>query len=391
MRLAFYYVRRSLPARWRTHAPAALGVALTTAVLVTMLTLASGFATTLAAKGRADNLIMLQRGAVSDLVSRIPRDVAARLAVLPGVAARRGSPLISPENAVALTMPLADGPHHVIVRGVTPAAAAVHDGVRLLRGRWFQTGLPEVMIGRQLQARMTGLEVGGSLTLRRRTPQWKVVGVFEDRESGSETEIWGDLDVMAPLLHWVSFYQSVSLRLEGPEAFEAIQRAIGQWPDADIQLERETAYYARQAGPSVLFLRAGALLIALIMGTGALVATVNTLQATVQDRRVELATIRALGFSSSAVGVALLAEILAVSLVGGLLGCAIAASLNGRLMSLPNAASFFSQVGVTLRFDPAANASGLACSVAIGGLASFLSAWRASRRNIAEGVHHASM
>src|SRR4029079_8172523 len=71
-----------------------------------------------------------------------------------------------------------------------------------------------------------------------------------------------------------------------------------------------------------------------IMAIGAIFTALNTLYSAVAVRTAEIATLRAIGFGPSGVVVSVLAEALLLSLLGALLGAAVAWLLfNGNLLS----------------------------------------------------------
>ena len=110
----------------------------------------------------------------------------------------QGRVLASPEIMVVNNMPRRqDGESvNVVVRGVTLMAFEVRSSVRDRRGPRFHAGALRAGRRHAGAAAYVGLDVGQSITLQRRS--WTVVGVFEADGSGFESEIWGDLDVMAP-------------------------------------------------------------------------------------------------------------------------------------------------------------------------------------------------
>ena len=83
--------------------------------------------------------------------------------------------------------------------------------MKIVEGRTFTPGLYELVVGKKASERYVGLDVGHSIRLQRR--DWTVVGVFEADGSGFESEIWGDLDVMATAFNRNNGFTSLTLRL----------------------------------------------------------------------------------------------------------------------------------------------------------------------------------
>src|SRR5438046_995375 len=100
-----YNIRHMQQRPWSTLATA-VGIALVVAILIGALALANGFHAALVATGSPNNIIVLRKGADSELSSGITRDVANILRALPDVAAGpNGRPLVSAEVVVNTNKP----------------------------------------------------------------------------------------------------------------------------------------------------------------------------------------------------------------------------------------------------------------------------------------------
>ena len=100
MKIPLVYNVRSLARRPVSSAMTALGVALVVGVFIAMLALANGFKMALVRTGSPDNVMVLRKGADSELSSGISRDNAAIIAALPEVAAA-AAPASQPWRAMA--------------------------------------------------------------------------------------------------------------------------------------------------------------------------------------------------------------------------------------------------------------------------------------------------
>jgi putative ABC transport system permease protein len=99
----------------------------------------------------------------------------------------------------------------------------------------------------------------------------------------------------------------------------------------------------------------------------------------IASRQVEIATLRAIGFGGLPVVVSVMIEALLLSLVGGIIGGALAyVYCNGASLSTLNW-STFSQVAFDFRVTPALLAQGLGWALVIGVLGGLLPAIRAAR------------
>jgi len=120
-----------------------------------------------------------------------------------------------------------------------------------------------------------------------------------------------------------------------------------------------------------------------IMTVGAVLTAVNVLYLAVVVRRSEIATLRAIGFGASGVVISVLVEALLLSIVGALLGAAVAwLGFNGNVLSTSGGA-FGYQMAFRLVVRPDLVALGIAWAVVIGLLGGLLPAVRAARMPVA--------
>ena len=101
MKIPLIYNVRSVTQRPVSTALTALGIGLVVAVFVAMLALANGFIAALAKTGSSDNVLLLRRGADSELSSGIPREAVSIISASPHIATGAdGRPLMSPETYI---------------------------------------------------------------------------------------------------------------------------------------------------------------------------------------------------------------------------------------------------------------------------------------------------
>ncbi|MFL5471279.1 MAG: ABC transporter permease, partial [Gemmatimonadales bacterium] len=142
MKIPLEYNARSLLLRPVSTLLTALGIALVVAVFIGMLALANGFRAALVKTGSPQNVMILRRGADSELSSGIDRQTASILASSPHIAnGPDGRPMFSPEVYVIIPLPRANsgsdttGLANVVVRGISPAAWTVRNNVKIEGGR----------------------------------------------------------------------------------------------------------------------------------------------------------------------------------------------------------------------------------------------------------------
>ena len=86
MKIPLVYNLRSVTQRPVSTALTALGIGLVVAVFVAMLALANGFIAALTKTGSPDNVLLLRRGADSELSSGIPREAVSIISASPHIA-----------------------------------------------------------------------------------------------------------------------------------------------------------------------------------------------------------------------------------------------------------------------------------------------------------------
>jgi putative ABC transport system permease protein len=377
MALPISYNVRNLIVRWRVTMLAIGAIALVVAVLIVLFAMANGFRIALQATGATDNAVLTQRGSTGELTSGISFDNARAVMVDDRVARDEiGNPIASPEIFVVASLPRFDGKMtNVSLRGVKPAAFVVRKGVRMVSGRRFRPGLNELIIGRRAAARYAGVELGANIRLQRR--DWTIVGVFEASGGGFESELWGDLDVLAPAFQRRGGYQSVTMRLKQPEQVTAFNEELAKNPRMQVQLIQERKYYDDQSTQVSAPLLGLAIFVALVMGVGAVFGAMNTMYGMVAARTREIGTLRALGFSRFAILLSFVIESTLMALVGGILGCLIAIPANG--MSSAAGGANFAEVSFAFQITTPALVTGLVFAVLMGFCGGLLPAWRASR------------
>jgi putative ABC transport system permease protein len=324
---------------------------------------------------------MLRAGSDSELSSGVPRDQATLLANLPGIArSATGRPMASAELNVMVDLPRKGQtePNNVPLRGVQPMAFEIRDEVQLVEGRRFRPGLREVIVGRKAAEEFAGLTVGSRIAFR--DSDWMVVGIFATGGDVHESEIWADVEAAMSAFRRQG-YQSVTATLADASdaGLAALRDAVASDPRFAINVLREPEYYAKQAGVLSTLIDVLGYTVSVFMAIGATFGALNCMYSAIASRQVEIATLRAIGFGGLPVVVSVMIEALLLSLVGGIIGGALAyVYCNGASLSTLNW-STFSQVAFDFRVTPALLAQGLGWALVIGVLGGLLPAIRAAR------------
>src|SRR5215469_6967641 len=385
MGLPIAYSFRSLVVRWKSTLLAMIGIGLVVAVFVGLLSMASGFRLALRASGTVGNAIVLQKGAMSELGSSFSKAAGDWVMNDPRIArGRDGAPLVSPESVIVVALPKRNDGEltNVGFRGVRQAAFHVRNGVAVFEGRRAEPGLFEIMVGRQAQNRIQGLDVGSRISIMKR--EFKVVGVFSSEGSAFESEIWGDFDAMASAFNHAGTENSLTVRLVDPSvlpSFDRDLRANRQYP---LGMVGERKYYDDQGGPLSRFLGGLAAFVAVVMGIGAVFAAMNTMYAIVANRTSEVGTLRALGFSRGDILTALVLEGLLLALAGGGLGCLLSFLMNG--VRTTSITASMSEIVFAIQVTPVDLGFGLLFAATMGIAGSLLPASRAARLPIVSAL-----
>ncbi|HEV7552961.1 MAG TPA: ABC transporter permease, partial [Candidatus Angelobacter sp.] len=179
MAIPVVYNLRSVKERWTSAVVAVLGIAGTVGVFIAMLSLAFGFKATLVSSGSNDNAMVRRAGSTSEMDSSISLDQIKIMEDFPGVAHASSGPLVTPEVVVIAPFPLRSTgtDANVQVRGVSPRALDVRTKIKMIEGRFYQPGLAELVVGRNVDKTYAGLSMGDSVKFGGGT--WRVVGVFD--------------------------------------------------------------------------------------------------------------------------------------------------------------------------------------------------------------------
>ena len=370
---------RTLPQRAGASAVAVVGVAGVVLVFVAVLSIAEGFRGALAGAGSPDTAIVMRGGSDSELSSALPLADTRIIKDAAGVRRSAAGPVASAELFVVVDVPKRSTGTvaNVPLRGVEPAAFSVREEVRLVEGRIFRPGTNEIIVGRMATSQFVGLELGSIQRWGEST--WEVVGIFEADGTLAESEIWCDARVLQPAYRRGDSFQSVLARLESPDVFDRFRDALTTDPRLDVLVEREDVYYRGQSDFVHALITGLGTIIAVLMGIGAVFGAINTMYSAVASRTREIATLRALGFSSVSVVVSVLIESALLSLIGGILGGAIAyAAFHGYQTATLNWQTF-SQVSFAFDVTPALLVQGGLYALVMGFVGGVFPAVRAAR------------
>jgi putative ABC transport system permease protein len=377
------YNFRSIRARWTSTIVAVLGIAGTVGVFVAMLSLANGFKATLVASGSPGNALILRAGSPTEMMGGVTLDSVRVVQDAPGVARDSSGPLVTQEVVGVMPFPLISTgtDANVQVRGVSSNVLRVRTFAKIAEGRMFQPGLSEIVVGRNASRTYIGLTLGN--TVQFGGGRWQVVGIFDAGGSAFDSEIWCDAKLLNEILKRPdNIFQSVTVHLASPQTFQQFKDAVTSDPRMNVDVTREIDYYAKQSTTMTRLITVLGGLVAAIMAIGAVFGALNTMYSAIAERGREIATMRAVGFSSSNVILSFLFEALSISLVGGILGCLAVLPLNGFTTNTMNFQTF-ANVAFAFKITFDLLLLGIVFALVMGVLGGMLPAIRAATRPVA--------
>ncbi len=376
----------SIPQRLGSALTSIIGIAGVVAVLVSVLSMAAGFHKTMSGSIPPDAVIVLRTGADSEMVSGLTRADTRLIADAPGLARGTNGPLASAELFVIIDLPKRSTGTDVNVpmRGVERAAFQVRDKLKIVDGRAFEWGKNEVIVGTAAANQFSGMNVGSTIKVGRE--QWPIVGIFSANGAEAESEVWTDATMLQGAFNRGDSFQAVYGKLATPGAFTQFKDFLTTDPQLTVKVEKQLDFNEAQSSTMTRMINTLGVLIAGLMAVGAMFGALNTMYSAVSARTREIATLRALGFGRGSVVISVMLESLALALIGGALGGALAyAFFNGYQTSTMNFASF-SQVAFAFAVTPALLTEGIVWAAMIGLIGGFFPAIRAARLPIASAL-----
>jgi putative ABC transport system permease protein len=381
MAIPISYNLRNLRLRKGLTIMTALGIALTVTTALFIMALLAGLNRAFVRSGNPLNVMVVRKGSTSELTGPFPSENFQTLKTLIGIASdSHGDPLISGETVVVIVLPRSDGSGevNVSVRGMMQDGLELRSGVKLAEGRWFAQGQREVVVSSNIHRRFRNTNVGDSLSFGK--GQWRVVGIFDAGGSAYESEIWGDVNQMNSDFDRQGVYSSAYLRATDALAADALKSRVGEDQRLKLDGALETEYYARQTSSGAVIRFIG-WLVAGIMAIGSSFAAMNTMYAAVAYRGREIATLRVIGFSRSAILTSFVLESLLLSLLGAAIGILLMLPFNGMQTGTSNQVTF-SEVVFSLSITPLVAAAAIGFALIMGLAGGLAPAWHAARQNI---------
>lgn len=350
-----------------------LQLILGSALVVVLVSAAESFGTgmqeSLGATGDPANVIILGAGSEesverSEVDLQVEGIIAASIA---GLAEEQGRPAVSGEVVFNTFVHVDDERVPAILRGVTPAALAVHRRLRLVEGHF--PGPDEILVGAQAH-RVLGVapeRLAVGQTLHFEGHDYRISGRAIAPGTVLESECWIDRsDLMAATGR--DGISCVIARLDSATPSD-IELFAAMRQDLEI-VAIDAATYYQQLGDFLQPIAWMAWATALLIALGAVFGGLNTLYAAFAARAAELASLQAIGFRRLAIAWSLLQESLIATLTGTALG------LIAAVLLLDGITVVFSIGVFALLVTPSTLLLGLATGSALGIIGCIPPAWR---------------
>jgi len=386
MKIPLKYTIRSLKNRKLTSFITLAGIALVVFVFAAVLMMSYGIQKTMKATGSRDNVMIFRKSATAEISSIIGPDVQNIISTLPHIAkTANGTPIISYEPVVVINLPIKGGGlSNITVRGVSHTINELRPDVKIIKGRMFNWGMRELIVGEAITKRFKDAQIGSYIKFA--GDNWKIVGVFSTDGSGFDSEIWGDALQLLNAFNRGSTVSTVTLKLDNPDNFDSFKSAF----DSDKRLKEfepkiEQQYFEDQSKIMEIFINALGLFVTIIFSLGAVIGAMITMYAAVANRTVEIGTLRSLGFRRRSILSAFLIESLSISLIGGAIGLILASFLQLFTVSTLNFGSF-AELTFSFALSPQIIIGSLSFAAIMGFLGGFLPSVRAARLNIVNAL-----
>ncbi len=331
---------RSIPKRSVASAINVFSIACVTAVMLSVLAMIDGMVKTMARTGLDNTLLVMRSGAISELQSvlfpaevkllanhqQILRDkndssvISAEMFVNAKYTGlkKASDSIVLNENKISQDKNLVNRGESLALRGIGGNTFYFRPNLQLVAGKHFSAGLRELLVGRAIARRFPEMAIGKTILLG--NSQWIIRGIFSDNNSVFESELWADIGIVQSDYQRSNTVQSVRIALHENTNAKALNQEWNIDPRLNVRVILEKEFFAEQGKNLTRLIRWIGLPVALIMAIGAIIAALNTMFSATTSRRKEIATHKAIGFSSFGISAAIISEAIILSFAGGLVG-----------------------------------------------------------------------
>jgi len=370
---------RSISERRGSSLVTVIGVTVVVGVLVSLLAIREGASIFSGRTSRPDTVDVISRGATSTAQSVLTRDALAVVENAPGVKhAPDGRPYVVATTFVSVDVFKKNGKRGTVyLVGFSPGAALVQSNVKIIEGRQYRPAVHEVTVADPVRRMYKNMDIGSHLTLN--GTEWTIVGVFAGNDTIGDSVMRADADTVMSAFNRTT-YQSANVRLESPAAFQKFKDALTTNPAIAVEVRTAAQSMKDNFGQLDSLLDFVAYFVGAVMASGAVFGALNSLYASVDARRREIATLRAIGFNSAPILVSVLIEGMVLALPGAFFGAFVAWLLfNGNVVDV-------SGLIFKLTVTPHLLVISVFWALAIGLIGGSLPALRAARQPVATAL-----
>jgi len=325
---------RSIAQRRGSSLVTVVGVTTAVAVLVSLLAIREGANIFTGQNARPDSFVVVSRGATSTAQSVLTRDTLSVIENAPGLKhSSDGRPYVTATALVSVDVFKNNGARgNVYLVGFTPGSALVQSNVRIIEGRQYRPAVHEVTVSDPIRRMYKNMNIGDRLELS--GTEWKIVGVFAGNDSIGDSVLRADAATVMSAFNR-NTYQSANVQLESPAALAKFRDALISNPAIAVEVKSTAQSMQDTFGQLNSLLNFVAYFVGAVMASGAIFGALNSLYGSVDARRRELATLRAIGFNGAPIIVSVLLEGMVLALPGAFFGAAIAWVLfNGNVVAV---------------------------------------------------------
>jgi len=300
---------------------AILGIAGFAATTLSLWSMADGLFDIVAKSGSKDRAIILSAGSDSEVGSNLPPNLAYAILDAPGIKTdSAGRPIVSTDSVLFVDLKKKqDGASiSATLRGVSHKGYELRPEFKITKGRMYESGLTELVVGEAATNLYSDLAVGNTIKIGK--IGWKIVGHFSLKGDNREAELLGDFNTIRSAFNRVRF-QSITVRLKSHDGFDTLSDYLKSDSSLSIKVMRESDYFSSQAKSSSALVYWGVYVVGAIMALGAFVAFLNSTYATIYSRVKEFATLLAIGFERRSIFIAFFIEAGLFGVIGAVIGC----------------------------------------------------------------------
>ncbi|MEP7245987.1 MAG: FtsX-like permease family protein [Gammaproteobacteria bacterium] len=310
-----------------------VGVTTVVGVLVSLLSMREGVAIFGGGNARPNEMVVLGKGAQSAPQSVLTRETFDAVKDAPGVKhAADGTPYAAASVMVNVDAIKKDGKRgNVFLVGFTSGVKLVQPNLKIVKGSNYRPAVHELIVSDPIRKMYQGMEVGSHINLR--GTDWTIVGVFAGSDSLGDSILRADAETVMSAFGRNTF-QSANVLLDSPATIPRFKDALTSNPAIAVEVKTQAQNLSDTFGQLNQLLNFVAYFVGGVMASGAIFGALNSLYASVDSRRREIGTLRAIGFNNGPIVLSVLVEGMALALPGAFLGAFIAWLLfNGNVVN----------------------------------------------------------